>query len=73
MENFCNKNIANGEATVRFGKNGFFTINRVNTEKHDNIFAVLNQRVHTDCRRDYMNPNSTRRWKKEEQDTKNKI
>ena len=69
---FCNKNIANGEATVKLGQKGCFTINRVSIEKHDNIFAVPNQRVHTDCRRDYINPNSTR-WKKEEQDTKKVI
>ena len=65
MENciFCNKNIVNGEATVKLDQKGCFTLNRVSTEKHDNLFAVPNRRVHTDCRRDYINPNSTR-WKK---------
>ena len=67
MENciFCYKNIANVGATVKLGQRACFTRNRVGTEKHNNIFAVPNQRFHTDCRRDNINPNSIR-WKKKD-------
>lgn len=69
MENciFCNKHIANGEAIFKLGEKGCFTINRVGTEKYVNIFAVPNQRFHTDCSRDDINPNFTIWIKKEKE------
>lgn len=67
MENciFCTKSLENGESTVTLGKKGCNNINKISSVRQDEISTVPGQRVHKDCRRDYICPNSAR-WKKEE-------
>lgn len=59
---FCKKPLENGASTVKLGKKGCDTINKINSDRQQEISTVPGLTVHNDCRRDYINPKSTR-WK----------
>lgn len=59
---FCKKLLENGASTVNLGKKGCETINKISSDRQQEISTVQGLTVHNDCRRDYINPKSTR-WK----------
>ncbi|CAC5380089.1 unnamed protein product [Mytilus coruscus] len=59
---FCDKLHENGEPTVKLGKKGCDNINKINSDRQQEILTLPGLTVHHDCRRDYINLKSTR-WK----------
>lgn len=64
---FCKKPLENGASTVKLGKKGCDTINKIRSDMQQEISTVPGLTVYNDCRRDYINPKSTR-WKSEDVD-----
>lgn len=59
---FCKKPLENGTSTVKLKKEECDTINKISSDRQQEISTVPGLTVHNDCRRDYINPKSTR-WK----------
>ncbi|CAG2210631.1 unnamed protein product [Mytilus edulis] len=59
---FCDKLLENGEQTVKLGKKGCDNINKISSDRQQEILTVPGLSVHHDCRRDFINLKSTR-WK----------
>lgn len=59
---FCKKPLENGTSTVKLKKEECDTINKFSSDRQQEISTVPGLTVHNDCRRDYINPKSTR-WK----------
>ncbi|CAG2236908.1 CFAP43 [Mytilus edulis] len=59
---FCDKLLENGEQTVKLGKKGCDNINKISSDRQQEILTVPGLTVHHDCRRDFINLKSTR-WK----------
>ncbi|CAG2196498.1 unnamed protein product [Mytilus edulis] len=59
---FCDKVLENGEQTVKLGKKGCDNINKISSDRQQDITTVPGLTVHHDCRRDFIYLKSTR-WK----------
>ncbi|CAG2194864.1 unnamed protein product [Mytilus edulis] len=57
---FCDKLLENGEQTVKLGKKGCDNINKISSDRQQDITTVPGLTVHHDCRRDFINLKWTR-------------
>jgi hypothetical protein len=58
---FCNKELNNGQPTVKIRDKGCDTINEISSSLNNNLRVVAGQIVHTDCRRDFCRHKELRR------------